>query len=118
MFKILDNIYIRVFLAGSQSASFLVFIKYTLSQLHSHCTPKRVLVLFCRMHKLLFCDEKFFQNIPIIIHLFCPKTGRTGCRKTSIFLDWLLVGSCPTSGGITFLLITLSICVLCILSYQ
>ena len=102
MSKILDTIYIWVFLVNSKSV-------LNLALLNMCCI---VIVLktvfffgtFWRL-KTLVLWRKFFHNLLIFAYLFCSKNKTIDSGKTSITLAWLVVESCPTPRWITFLML-------------
>ena len=101
MSKILDTIYIWVFLVNSKSVLNLAL----LNMLYSHCTENCIFFgTFWRL-KTLVLWRKFFHNLLIFAYLFCSKNNTIDSRKTSITVAWLVVESCPTPRWITFLML-------------
>ena len=82
MSKILDNIYVSVFLVNSESVLLLAFVEY---RLYSHCTQNCIFLYFLEV-----------QNLLKIAYLFCPKNSTIDFRKIFITQEWLVVESCPT----------------------
>ena len=71
MSKILDNIYISVFLVNIESALLLALVKYMLC---SHFTQNCIFCTFWRL-KILVLWRKIVENLLIFADLFCPKNG-------------------------------------------
>ena len=101
MFKILDNIYIWVFLVNIESVLLLALVKYMLC---SHFTQNCIFCTFWRL-KILVLWRKIVENLLIFVYLFCPKNGAIDFTKTFITQEWLVVESCPTPLWIAFLML-------------
>ena len=78
--KVLDNVFIHRFLL-------VAFVKYTLSQIYSHCTQNCTFFDIYRLWKLLFSKENIF-NIFLCLCFFIQKP------VTSITQEWLVVECC------------------------
>ena len=101
MSKILDNIYIWVFLVNSESVLLLALVKYMLC---SHFTQNCIFCTFWRL-KILVLWRKIVENLLIFVYSFCPKNGAIDFTKTFITQEWLVVESCPTPLWIAFLML-------------
>ena len=75
MSKILDNIYIWVFLVNSECVRLLAFVTY---MFYSHCTENCIFLL---LFGSLFCDEKLFEIFFYLCIYFVQKTAKLICRK-------------------------------------
>ena len=100
MSKILDNIYIWVYLVNIESVLLLVLVKYILC---SHFTQNCILFFFWRQ-KILILWRKIVGNLLIFVYLFCPKNGALDFRKSFITQEWLVVENWPTPRWIVFLM--------------
>ena len=61
MSESLNNIDVQVFLVNSENFLLVAFVKYTLSQIYSHCTRNCIFLVIVGDWKLLFCYEKLFK---------------------------------------------------------
>ena len=80
MFKILDNIYIWVFLVNIESVLLLALVRYTLC---SHFTQNCILLYILETKKSLFCDEKLLKIFLYLSIYFVQKTARLISQKPS-----------------------------------
>ena len=101
MSKILDNIYIWVFLVNIESVLLLALVKYMLC---SHFTQNCILLYFLEAINPYFVT-KIVKNLLIFVYLFCPKSGAIYFLKTLVTQEWLVVESCPTPSWIAFLML-------------
>ena len=95
------NIYISVFSINSENVLFLALVKYMLcSHFIQNC-------IFCTFwsQKIIVLSRKIIENLPILVHLFCPKNSAIDITKTLITQEWLFVESCPTPRWIKFLML-------------
>ena len=96
--KILDNIYIWVFLVNSESVLLLALVKYMLcSYFTQHC----IFFYFLEAKNSCFMTK----NVLIFMYLFCQKINAIDFIKTFITQEWFVEESCPIPCWIAFLML-------------
>ena len=113
MFKILDNIYIWVFLVNIESVLFLALVRYMLC---SRFTQNCILLYILEAKNPYFVTKNCWKSSYICVFVL-SKNGTIDFTKTLTTQERLVVESCPTPRWIPFFN-TLSIGVQYKLSFQ
>ena len=109
MSEILDNIYIWVLLANTESVLLVALVRYMMC---SNFTQNCILLCFLEA-KILILGRKIVENLLIFVYLLCPKDRAIDFTKTLITQERLVVEICPTSRWIAFLMLYNMLCNIC-----
>ena len=100
--KVLDNIYIWVFLVNIESVLFLALVKYMLC---SYFTQNCILFYFLEAKNRDFVTKNCWKSSYICVFVLSPKNGAIDFTKTFITQERLVVENCPTPRWIAFLML-------------